>query len=103
MGGGLVDWLRETVSQMALGFIQGKLSNDLGQFAARGPALNVHLPEAIAGGDVTLREVEIVVVGCFDVGNAALVAPDRDVILETSQRDCVIGLRADSGQWSDPG
>jgi hypothetical protein len=62
-------------------------AEDFGQLAAHSPAEEIHLPETIGGGGVTLGEVEIVIVLRFDVGNASLIAVNRDIVLDTFNLD----------------
>jgi hypothetical protein len=58
-------------------------AENLGQFTTRGATEEIHLPQSILRGGVTLSEVEILVILRFDVRDAALVAANRDAVLDT--------------------
>ena len=53
-------------------------AHDLGQFAVGVAAKGVHLPQAILRGDVALRDEHVLLRGSVDVGNAMLIAANRD-------------------------
>src|SRR2546425_9679163 len=65
---------------------QGGLAKYLRQLPACGPPLHVHLPETIARGNIALREIEIVVVGCFNVRNATFVTSNSNASMQTRDR-----------------
>jgi hypothetical protein len=64
----------------ALGFVvrDERGAEDLSQSALGVAAEDVHLPEAILGGDVALGGEEVVLSGCVDVGDAVGVAADNN-------------------------
>ncbi len=62
----------------------------LRQLAARSATEKIHLPETILCGGVTLSEVKVLVVLCFDVRNATLIAADRDAILDALYLNSVL-------------
>ena len=72
---------------MALVFLYDGVTQYLGQLTAGITAKQVHLPQTITRGDIALREIEIVIVVRLDVGNAALVAADRNPVLQTCDLD----------------
>ena len=70
-------------------------TQDLCQLTSRRPAQEIHLPQTIAGRHITLREIQVIVVGRFDVGDAAFVAPDGDAAVQTRQAETLSGLLRD--------
>ena len=57
-----------------------------GEFAARRAAQQVHLPQTVLRGRVTLREIEVCFVCGLYVRDAALVAPDGDRRMQALER-----------------
>jgi len=44
----------------------------------------IHLPEAIARSDVSLCEIEVLIIFRFDVRNAAFVSANSDFVAQTN-------------------
>src|SRR5437016_4874712 len=86
MDGGFIDNLPKAEPPVLFVRVQGGLAKYLRQLSACGPPLHVHLPETIACGNIALREIEIVVIGCLNVRNASLVTSNSDASMQT--RDC---------------
>ena len=57
-------------------------AKNFSQFTTRSATEQIHLPQTILRGRVTLTEVKILVVLCFDVRDATLVAANRDAVLD---------------------
>src|SRR5712691_10684764 len=92
MGSGLIYNPRKAEPSVLFVRVQSGLAKYLRQLTACGPPLHVHLAETIARGDIALREIQVVVVGCFDVWNAAFIAPNGDAAVQTRQADTLRGL-----------
>ena len=56
------------------------LAEDFGKLAPHCPSQQIHLPETVTRSDVALREVKVLVIGCFDIRYAAFIATNRDAI-----------------------
>jgi hypothetical protein len=69
------------------GEVAGSGGENFRQFAAHGATKQIHLPQTIGCGRVTLSEVEILVVFGFDVRNAAFIAVDGDLVLDAFDLD----------------
>src|SRR5712691_4516133 len=95
MGRGFVHNLGKAERPLLFVRAQRGLAKYLRQLPTCGPPLHVHLPETIARGNIALREIEVVVVGCFDVWNAAFIAPNGDAAAQTRQADALSGLLRD--------
>src|SRR5216683_2414320 len=54
----------------------------LRQLAACCATKEIHLPEAIARRDVSLREIEVLIIFRFDVRNATFVSANRDFVAQ---------------------
>ena len=67
MSGGLFENSCEPEHPLSLVLRQGRLANNLRQFTADCAPQQIHLPQTIAGRYIALCEIEIVIVGCFDV------------------------------------
>src|SRR5829696_10336992 len=65
-------------------------AQDLGQLSARGPAEEIHLPEAVGGRRVALSEVDVLIVLRFNVRNAAFIAMDRYASFDSLYLDRVL-------------
>ena len=98
MGRCFVYSARESESAPALVFAQYGRTEDFGKLATHRSPQQIHLPQAIARGDIALRKIEVVVVGGFEVGNAAFIAPHDSAIAQTWQSNGVVSLLCDSGQ-----
>ena len=58
---------------------RGLLAENFRDFAGNVAAGQIHLPQAILGGNVALRSEEIVEIGGLDVGNSVFIAADGDL------------------------
>src|SRR5438309_11901717 len=86
MGGGIVHNLRKAERPVLFVLSQRGLAKYLRQLPACGPSLYIHLPETIACRNITLREIEIVVVGRFNVWNASFITSNGDASMQTRDR-----------------
>ena len=68
-------------------------AQNLRQFAVGAAAQAVHLPQAVLGGDVALRDKHVVLRGGIDVGYAVGIAPYGDGRGETRQMRVAVELR----------
>src|SRR6267154_3917508 len=80
---GFIDDLGKPERSMALVFAERGLAENLSQLAAHIAAQQIHLPETIGRGDISLRKIQVVVVRRFDIRDAAFVAADRDAIVQS--------------------
>ena len=71
---------RKAKHSVCLVLAQHGVSKDYGKLATHRPPQKVHLPQAIARRHVALRKIEVGVVCCFDVRNAAIVPSHSDAI-----------------------
>src|SRR5438309_1280669 len=76
---------RKPKHSVCLVLAQYYVSKDLGKLATHRPSQKVHLPKPIARRHVALRKIEIGVVCCFDVRNAAFVPSHRYAIPKSAK------------------
>src|SRR5205807_5217747 len=76
---------REAKHSVGLVLAQYWVAKDFGKLATHSPPQKVHLPKAIARRHVALRKIEIGVVCCFDVRNAAFVPSHSDAIPKSAK------------------
>ena len=72
---------------------EGGRAEDFAKFTGRVTAAEVHLPEAILGGDIALREEEVVEIVSTDVRDSLLVADDLDGRAKSGDRNGAVQLR----------
>ena len=98
---------RKTKRAMLLVLIERRVvragAENFRQFASRRSAHEIHLPQTIAGRDVALREIQVQVVSGFDVGNAALIAPDGDAAVQTRELGRLCDGCVLAGLWGRQG
>ena len=73
--------------------LEERTAHDLCQLAIGVATVSIHLPQAVLGGDVALRDEEIFLRGGFDVGNAVGLAADDDGRREPGKMQIAVQLR----------